>query len=103
MQSFPNLSSVKDMSLFLNNHLKTYICMHVFENQQPVLLVINDGDWIMTCGKGHEDIAASYRVVGIGHLLSRDPTLQQCADLNVGFEAERASVNGPWIKTKSDS
>jgi hypothetical protein len=91
------------MKRFLSNHLKTYICVHVFEEEHPVLLVINDGDWIMTCGKGHEDSAASYRVVGIGHLLSRDPTLELCADLGVGFEAERISIGEPWIKTKSDS
>jgi len=39
------------------------------------------------------------RVVGVKHLVERDPTLHECADLPEGFEAERAVVGSPWLRT----
>jgi hypothetical protein len=34
--------------------------------------------------------------VGVGHLVDRDPSLNECAELPVGFEAERTSIGGTW-------
>jgi hypothetical protein len=49
--------------------------MHVFEDMRPVLLITHeeDGSWCALCGDLHDDVVASYRVVGIGHLTDRDP------------------------------
>ncbi len=73
--------------------------MHVFLATRPVLMIAHDdGDWSFMCGDadhGNED----WRVVGVGHLIDRDPTLNECADLPDNFEAERASVGKPWVKT----
>ena len=93
------------MTRFVAASLKTYVCTHVFDEAMPVLLVVHDkdGDWSFVCGGHHEDSAKAYRVVGVGHLTSRDSSLDQCADLPIGFEAERSAVSQQWIRTKIDS
>jgi hypothetical protein len=92
-----------DVSTRINSHQKAYVCIHVFENTRPVLLVSRaDGDWCFLCGQDHEDNASSYRVVGIGHLFERDPSLLDLVDLPVDFEAERAKPGEPWIRTACD-
>lgn len=93
------------MTRFVVGNLKTYVCTHVFDGTKPVLLVVHDkdGDWSFVCGEPHENSAEAYRVVGVGHLTFRDPTLNECADLPAGFEAERSAVGRQWMRTKIDS
>lgn len=88
----------------IDPHLKSYVCIHVFENTRPVLLVSRvDGDWCFLCGGMHDDSASSYRVVGIGHLIDRDPTLVAILDLESDWEAERAAVDQRWLRTQHSS
>lgn len=93
------------MTRFVVGNLKAYVCTHVFDQTKPVLLIVHDkdDDWSFVCGGPHEDSAGAYRVVGVGHLTSRDPELDQCADLPVGFEAERLAVGQQWIRTEIES
>ena len=52
------------------SHLKAYVCVHVFEGARPVLLVsCPGGDWCFLCREAHQQSAADFKVVGIGHLL----------------------------------
>ena len=90
------------MKKFTPDNLRTYIRSHVFENIRPILLVAHeDGDWIFTYGKDdHTD--DSWKVVGIGHLVSRDSTINECADLQNGYECERSAAGQSWIRTKID-
>jgi hypothetical protein len=90
------------MAALLRGDLKSYVCTHVFEGTRPVLLVSHEVDcaWCFLCGAMHADSADAYRVVGAGHLFGDDPTLHECADLPHGYEAERADVGEPWIRTK---
>lgn len=76
------------------------ICRHVFEHSRPVLLVRNQEDtWSFLCGgEDHDDDDFCY--VGIGHLADRDASLKECADLPVGYEAERISVGSAWARTE---
>ena len=77
-----------------------YICLHVFENSRPVLLVSKEGgDWQFLCGGEHGQDELP-RVVGINHLLSRDNTLLELLDLNDNWEAERKSLKDPWTRRK---
>jgi hypothetical protein len=72
-----------------------FICSHIFDNTRPVLLVMNtDGDWQFLCGGIHE--GETPRVVGINHLLDRDPSLRSVLDLPNNWEAERESLWSPW-------
>lgn len=93
------------MNLFSDDHLKSYICTHVFENVRPILLVSHeeDGSWCFLCGDNHENVATSYRVVGIGHLIDRDSSLNDCSDLSIGWEAERIAIGAPWLRIKSET
>jgi hypothetical protein len=69
----------------------------VFDRQRPVLLVNrSDGDWVLVCGDTHPDDASSYCVVGIGHVIDHDPTLEETLDLSPEWEAERSAVGAPW-------
>jgi hypothetical protein len=93
------------MTRFIASNLKTYVCTHVFDESKPVLVVVHDkdGDWSFVCGAPHIDSANDYRVVGVAHLTSHDSSLNECADLLVGFEAERSAVDQNWIRTRIDS
>jgi hypothetical protein len=76
-----------------------YVCEHVFEHVRPILLVARDGgDWQFLCGGSHDPNEVP-RVVGMNHLTEEDPSLRQILDLSVNWEAERLSLNDPWIRT----
>jgi hypothetical protein len=72
---------------FSPSNLKSYVCSHVFCRTRPILLVAHDeGDWQFMCaGTDHDQ--DDCRVVGVGHLIDRDPTLNECADLPEGSRA----------------
>src|SRR5580692_9608386 len=39
---------------------KSYVCIHVFNNERPILLVNrSDGSWCFLCGGGHEQAASN--------------------------------------------
>jgi hypothetical protein len=72
------------------------VCSHVFADTRPVLLVAReDGEWMFLCGDRHRD-GEDYHVVGLGHLIGRDPSLRRLPILSDGFEAERTTVGGNW-------
>ena len=87
-----------------SRHLGVFICGHIFRDERPVLLVIHetDGDWQLLCGGDH-DVGETPHVVGVGHLLDRDPSLQELADLPLGWEAERESADASWQRTAQPS
>jgi hypothetical protein len=63
----------------------------------PILLVTHDADdgsWQFLCGT--TDDPADARVVGLGDMYKRDPTLAALADLPEGWQASRASAALPW-------
>lgn len=81
----------------IDKHQKAYVCTHVFSQERPVLLVDrSDGDWSLVCGDMHPQNASAYCVVGIGHILDADPTLEAILDLPPEWEAERSSVEAHW-------
>jgi hypothetical protein len=88
------------MHTFEPRNLKAYICAHIFEKSRPVLLVAHEeGDWIFACGKDDHE-TNQWHVVGVGHLIDRDATLNDCANLQEGYEAERNAVGGAWIRNE---
>jgi len=58
----------------------------------------SDGDWSLLCGDLHPTSATAYRVVGIGHIVEADPSLETILDLPPEWEAERASIEAPWLR-----
>ncbi len=86
----------------IESHIKAYVCIHVFNKIKPILLIDRtDSDWSFVCGQPHDDNAAMYRVVGISHVLNDDPSLAALMDLQPNWEAERRSINAPWIRIPS--
>ena len=84
-------------------HQKAYVCTHVFAHERPVLLVSRaDGAWALVCGDTHPEDASSYAVVGIGHVIDRDPTLEAVLDLPPAWDAERRFVGGEWVRCPSE-
>jgi len=87
------------VATFTPTNLAVHVCAHVFSNTHPVLLVVNEeNDWQFLCGGLHPE-GEIPSVVGVGHLTTRDPSLNECADLPPNFEAERSSLNDRWIRT----
>jgi len=62
---------------FKNPKLAVFICSHIFKESRAIKLVSHDGgDWQFMCGElDHEE--GDGHVVGLGHLLSRDPSSQR--------------------------
>jgi hypothetical protein len=63
----------------------------------PILLVTHDADdgsWQFLCGTMDE--TSDGRVVGLGRLCDRDPSLLELADLPEGSRAWRERAGAPW-------
>jgi hypothetical protein len=81
----------------MTTEVAAYVCSHIFENTRPILLVSRaGGDWQCLCGGQHE-AGEIPKVVGLNHLLERDPTLLELKNLPGEWEAERTSANEPWL------
>jgi hypothetical protein len=86
-----------------DSHHKAYVCDHIFDRSRPILLISRpEGDWCFLCGEDHADDPSNYKVVGIGHVLDSDPSLQELGDLPADWEAERQSVDQKWIRAPFD-
>ena len=71
----------------------------VLEGRLPVLLVQHDDEdhsWAFLCGTTNDD--KDGRVIGMGNMLAKDPTLHEVADLPPGWTAWRETVGGPWSR-----
>lgn len=78
-------------------------CRCVLERGEPVRFVSHaGGDWQFYCHDSQHDfddeahLRAQICVAHLGHLLERDASLHELADLDVDMGAERASLNTPW-------
>ncbi|WP_210404802.1 hypothetical protein [Hahella sp. CCB-MM4] len=82
-------------------NLGVFVCPHVFKDTRPVLLVVHeDGEWQCLCGQG--DHLDDGHLVGMGHLVNRDPSIDDLYDLPEGWEAERESLSHNWLRCKSE-
>ena len=87
----------------LPSNAATIICSHVFADEREVKLVKWDDDGLcMLCGaEDHNwDNTSEARVVGLGHLLSRQVELSKLS-LELGQEAEKAT-SGHWIVSTTE-
>lgn len=92
-----------DRMEFSPPNLGVIICSHVYDASRPILLVTHDDEgWNFACGHHDHRGAEDFHVAGVGHLIERDPSINQCADLPVGHLAERASVDSRWTRNPID-
>ena len=86
---------------FSPHNLGVITCSHILDASRPVLLVVRDSDgWNFACGSRDHSGVDDFHVVGVGHLVARDPSLAQCSDLEVGFIAERPDVLSPRARQR---
>src|SRR5262249_55711975 len=85
-----------------------YICQHVFDVSREMGYVgyNDDGDdpyILITCIDGDHDFSSSeeIHVVGLGHLVARDPTLLDIPDLQPGTWAVRSKAGQAWRVVKT--
>ena len=85
----------------LKRERAAFICQHVFDKTNPVLLVSHedDGAWQFLCGAPHarDDVPL---VAHANHLVEGDATVAEVFDLPQGWEAERASVGAGWVRRR---
>lgn len=85
------------MGVFSVPNLGVFCCRHVFRAERPVLLVSREhGDWQFLCGGGDHHSPEEPFHVGVGHLVSRDGSLNEVAALPAECEAERSRIGSAW-------
>ncbi|WP_020405794.1 hypothetical protein [Hahella ganghwensis] len=88
--------------VFKPDNLRVIVCGCVFRNKKPILYVYHgEKNWQFLCGDDHESTEGA-SVVGIGHLIERDPSLNELADLSSGWEAERESLDNKWVRNEAE-
>jgi len=77
----------------------------VMEQGWPILLVSHDADeprgWQFVNGQGDTDDRASGIPVHIEHVIERDPSVVELADLPEGWRARRDSEGSPWVRVRN--
>jgi hypothetical protein len=71
----------------------------VLEEDQPILLVTHDeedGMWQVLCGITNDP--EDGRIVCLGCLYDRDPTIGELADLPLGWRAWREAIGTAWYR-----
>jgi hypothetical protein len=96
-----------DSSNFAKSELMTettaIVCEHVFNAERDIKVVIRhrDGVWQLVCGEhDHPEDCGNFEVVGLEHLIERQPNLIEVADLGRGRLAEQG-VDG-WTLVAHD-
>lgn len=80
-------------------NLGVFTCSKVWDEAKPILRVSHDGDgdWQFLCGGLHdEESGDEIRFVCLEHLVERDSTLNQVADLCRHWSAERTTADAEW-------
>lgn len=96
------MDTAEPKGLAMKKEYPVYICNHIFDKTRDVLLVCKeDGDLQFLCGQGDHN-SDDVHVVGLNHLIERDPSLKEVLDIDEGFEAERDKINGEWSISRID-
>jgi invasion protein IalB len=84
--------------------LAEFACRNVWDDHAPVLYVAHNqnDDWQVLCGGNEHDDPKQCVVLHKEHLAERDPSIEEVFDLERGWEAERAAVDGPWERRPCD-
>ena len=71
----------------------------VFARNEPVLLVVNDGDDELWQLIGSSDAGRDGRIGHLYHAVDEDPTLAEVLDLQPGEQAVRMRIGGAWTRS----
>lgn len=87
----------------LMKELLCIVCPHVLDAARPVCLIAHhaDGGWQAACGESdHRADCGDFAIVGLNHLLDRQPELAQFINLPRGQVAEK--VTDEWCISDLD-
>ena len=90
------------------DNLGTIACPCVISGSKPVLFVSHGGgDWQMYCHwKNHNfedhEVLKTLSVVHVAHLVARDATINEVADLPADMGAERTHVGAMWQRYEDE-
>ena len=77
----------------------------VMEQSWPILLVTHNAEeprgWQFLNGHGDTDDKENGIPVHVEHVIERDPSLNELADLPEGWRAWRPTEDDPWIREPS--
>jgi hypothetical protein len=78
-------------------HAATFVCKHVWKEGAPILYVSHDadGDGQFLCGGTHAD-PADCLVIGLEHVVERDPSVNAVARMCTGHVGERDAPTTDW-------
>lgn len=82
----------------------SFTTKYVVEGSRPILEVYHDheGEWQFLCGT--TNASADAKLVCLGCIIERDPSIFPLADMPPGWVAYRASTDQPWSReTYEDS
>lgn len=91
-----HLFSNDEWPFFGPTNTAVFTTTRVIRDSYPILLVFHDhdGDWQFLCGTTNE--TSDCLIVCFGCTYQRDKSLGLLADLPVGWQAWRGSVDEPW-------
>jgi hypothetical protein len=81
------------------DNLGVLVCRHALRGD-AIVFVVHDrsGGWQFLCDRDHSDLDASaFAIVGVGHLVERQPELAEFQTLDIGWSADR-NRRGTWVR-----
>lgn len=97
----PLLDRNEDFKFYEPRNLATFTTRQWLVERKPILRVVHNinGDWQFLTG---DHVPEDIKVVAMEELINRDSTLNEVFSLEYGEAAERHSVGGQWLKSKTD-
>jgi hypothetical protein len=85
-------------SMEFNDNYGVYICPHIFKKESAVFVGLRDPDgyWQFFCEDESCPESSEPHLVGVGHLTSEDPTINELTSLQPNSFAQRIHVNADW-------
>lgn len=73
-----------------------FTCLHIIEENKPILYVKHDddGDWQFLCGGNH--ITEDARIIALQEIIDIDPSVSEVSNLKCGQTAVRESEESEW-------
>ena len=95
---------MKDWSFSDPPNVATITVRQIVVGQAPILLVthdVDDGGWQFLTGGSFS--TADGMIVGLGEIVKLDSSVEELADLPIGWRAWRASPTGEWMREPQEA
>jgi hypothetical protein len=102
-ERWPDEKTKSDRVFDEPRNLGVFTTTRVLEENHPILLVCHDGDgdWQFLCGA--TDAPDQCRLICLNDIVERDPSVNDIADLPLGWRAWRENVDAEWRREAQTS